>query len=50
MHKNTMYICDSFVTAIIVYNKNVDIKVSAHDESLEQHASGTLKIERLESK
>jgi hypothetical protein len=26
-----MYVCSSFVTAIIVYNKNVDIKFSAHD-------------------
>ena len=44
-----MYVCNSFVTAIIVYNKNVDIKFSAHDASLEQLSSGTLKIERLES-
>ena len=32
-----------------IYNKNVDIKFSAHDVLLEQPSSGTLKVERLES-
>ena len=30
-------------------NKNVDIKLSAHDTFLEQPSSGTLKIEKLEN-
>jgi hypothetical protein len=32
-----------------MYNKNVDIKFSAHDAFLELPSSGTLKIERWES-
>jgi len=33
----------------IQFNKNVDIKISAHDAFLEKPSSGTLKIERFDS-
>jgi len=36
-------------TIVNIWNKNVDIKNSAHDAFLESPPSGTLKVDRLEN-
>ena len=36
-------------TIVNIWNKNVDIKISAHDAFLESPPSGTLKVNRLEN-
>ena len=38
-----------YVSRSAFYNKNLDIKFSAHDAFVEGPSSRTLKIERLES-